>query len=132
MITIFKLFESENNIVFSDNSYWIIYGSKRVCANILISILNDGIIKDTDVIRKMRQKITMIENSIGNRNTDIIGMFLYHVDHDLALSYFRTESEKEWNFKTYYKDSIFSGELKLTSYGKVVLDTTESETKKYN
>lgn len=132
MITKFKLFES-NNIIFDNNSYWVIYGNKRSCANILISLLNDGIIKNNDLIREIRQKITMIENSLYNdKNKDIIGIFIYNVDNRIALSYFSTELEKKYNMKTYYKDSIFRGELKMNSYGKIILDTIEADTIKYN
>lgn len=132
MITNFKLFES-NNIIFDNNSYWVIYGDKRSCANILISLLNDGIIKNNDLIREIRQKITMIENSLYNdKNKDIIGIFIYNVDNRIALSYFSTELEKKYNMKTYYKDSIFRGELKMNSYGKIILDTIEADTIKYN
>jgi len=133
MITRFKLFESTEETIkevsiedFEDYSYWIIYGSQLHCIDILNKLklklkLNLGSDLNT-VIRYIRKDIKdkIFPNTIGTV------IFYNKIDNFSYYPY-----ERKYDIEEYIKNYNFKGEMKEID-GKVVVDTLEVYTKKYN
>lgn len=138
MITNFKIFENENysDLKFENYSNWIIYGSNQDCINILTKMKKDV---NNNLKIRISNVIQSIEKNIQNKEyLDTIGTVIsyYYGGYveNCYLSYwnFNGEIQKEYNlYKKGHDGFTLRGELKNIN-GKIVVDTFDSDIKKYN
>jgi len=132
MITNFKIFEHTTNFEPEFNSCWVTYGNLKKVVEILkqikIDSRNQKQFNIDNIIKDLEKNIwrNKYKNSIGTIIYCHNGLY----NHNITYDTFNNNIEKEIRIN---KNNFinFKGEIKLEN-GKIVLDTLEADTKKYN
>ena len=125
MITNFKIFEVEHELLDEFEvkkwSCWTIFGSQSHCVEILKKMKTQFGIDDLSYM------INGIQKNIDKKEYDAIGNNIFYDEDSFSYSVF----EKEYERKGFFDDYTYQGEIKEVD-GKIVVDTFEVYTKKYN